>query len=425
MPPPAQHDASSPLPDGPLPDVVERFLRYVQIDTQSDPDSSSVPTTEKQKDLSRLLLAELKALGVEADMDDAGYVYGQVPATADGLPALGLVAHVDTSPDAPGGPVRPILHPEYDGAAIALPGDPSVTLDPERQPALLRHLGHTLITSDGTTLLGSDDKAGCAAIMAAVALLLQTGAPRPELRILFTVDEEVGRGTDHLDLSRFGADVAYTVDGTTVGQIDDETFCAAEATVRFTGRVVHPGYARGVMVNAVRAAAAFVEALPADEQPETTAGRAGYVYPHTLQADTGEATVRVLLRDFDLDGIARREALVREAATAAAERFGAAAEVEVAEQYRNLRAYVERDEPRAVPFALEAARAIGLEPTLCAIRGGTDGARLSALGIPTPNVFTGGHDFHSRFEWNTAENLETTVRFLTALVARWGRAGAV
>jgi tripeptide aminopeptidase len=341
------------------------------------------------------------------------------------LPKLGLVAHVDTSPDAPGGPVRPLLHHDYDGSVIALPGDASVTLDPDRQPALLEHLGHTLITSDGTTLLGSDDKAGCAAIMAAVTLLLESDAPRPELRILFTVDEEVGRGTDHLDLDRFGADVAYTVDGTTVGQIDDETFCAAEATVRFTGRVVHPGYAHGVMVNAVRAAAAFVDALPADEQPETTKGRAGYVYAHTLHADTGEATVRVLLRDFDPDGIERRETLVRDGAAAAAERFGAMVAVEVAEQYRNLREYVERDEPRAVPFALEAAREIGLEPTRHAIRGGTDGARLSALGIPTPNVFTGGHDFHSRFEWNTVENLETTVRFLTALVGRWGRAGAV
>ena len=415
-------DASS-RPDAPLPDVVQRFLRYVQIDTQSDPDSVAVPTTEKQKDLSRVLLAELRALGVEAEVDDAGYVYGRVPATAPGLPTLGLVAHVDTSPDAPGGPVRPLLHPDYDGSTIALPGDPSVTLDPARQPALLDHLGHTLITSDGTTLLGSDDKAGCAAILAAVAELLRSDAPRPELRILFTVDEEVGRGTDHLDLDRFGADVAYTVDGTTVGQIDDETFCAAEATVRFAGRVVHPGYATGVMVNAVRAAAAFVAALPEGEQPETTSGREGYVYPHDLQADTGAATVRVLLRDFDGDGLDRREALVREAAADVAGRFGAEATVEVRQQYRNLREYVEAQEPRAVPFALEAAREVGLAPVRHAIRGGTDGARLSALGIPTPNVFTGGHDFHSRFEWNTVENLQATVRFLTALVGRWGRAG--
>ena len=406
-----------------LPSVVRRFLRYVQIDTQSDPASDAVPTTEKQKDLSRVLLAELRALGVEAEMDNAGYVYGRVPATQPGLPTLGLVAHVDTSPDAPGGPVRPLLHPDYDGAVIALPGDPSVTLDPARQPALLDHLGHTLITSDGTTLLGSDDKAGCAAIVQCVAELLASDAPRPELRLLFTVDEEVGRGTDHLDLARFGADVAYTVDGTAVGQIDDETFCAAEATVRFTGRVVHPGYAAGVLVNAVRAAAAFVAGLPADEQPETTDGRAGYVYPNSLQADTGTATVHVLLRDFDPDGIVRRETLVREAAAAAAARFGAEVDVQVRQQYQNMRAYVEAAEPRAIPFALDAARAVGLEPVRHAIRGGTDGARLSALGIPTPNVFTGGHDFHSRFEWNTVENLQATVRFLIALVGRWGRAG--
>ena len=407
-----------------LPAVARRFLRYVQIDTQSDPDSASVPTTERQKDLSRVLLGELRELGVEAEMDEAGYVYGRLPATAPGLPRLGLVAHVDTSPDAPGGPVRPVLHPHYDGAVLTLPGDPSVTLDPARQPALLEHLGQTLITSDGTTLLGSDDKAGCAAIMQVVAELLASDAPRPELRLLFTVDEEVGRGTDHLDLARFGADVAYTVDGTAVGQIDDETFCAAEATVRFTGRVVHPGYADGVLINAVRAAAAFVEQLPADEQPETTAGRAGYVYPHTLHAETGSAAVHVLLRDFDTDGLARREALVRAAAAAAAERFGAGVDVAVREQYRNLREYVEAAEPRAVPFALDAARRVGLEPMRHAIRGGTDGARLSALGIPTPNVFTGGYDFHSRFEWNTVENLQTTVRFLHALVGRWAEGDA-
>lgn len=425
MPPVPATDAQG------LPPVARRFVRYVEIDTQSDPASSAVPSTPGQLDLSRLLTEELRALGVRAEMDAHGYVYAVLPSTlppevAARTPRLGLVAHVDTSPDEPGGPVRPLLHPDYRGEVIALPGDPSVTLDPARQPALLDHLGHTLITSDGTTLLGSDDKAGVAVLMQLAEDLLHDPAPRPELRLLFTVDEEIGRGVDHLDLARFGADVAYTLDGGGVGGIYAETFHAAEATITVEGVTVHPGYARGVLVNAARIVAEIVAALPADEAPDTTDGRQGYFYPHTIApGETGRASVRILLRDFEADGMRRRKELVRRLAIEAAQRHPRAkVHVRIEDSYRNMRDYIEATDPRAVDFAVEAARAVGLEPELRRVRGGTDGARLSERGIPTPNLFTGGHDFHSRFEWNTVENLITTLGFVKALVRTWGAHGA-
>ncbi len=415
-----------------LPPVARRFVRYVQIDTQSDPESDTVPSTGGQLTLSRLLLAELHGLGVEAEMDGAGYVYARLPSTlapgeaapVEAAPVLGLVAHVDTSPDEPGGGVRPFVHPNYQGGVVALPGDAGVTLDPARQPALGAHLGHDLITSDGTTLLGSDDKAGVAVLMQLAEDLAGSAAPRPEVRLLFTVDEEIGRGVDHLDRERFGATVAYTLDGGAVGELSSETFNAAEATVTVEGVTVHPGYAKGVMVNAVRVLAEFIAALPPGEAPATTEGREGYFYPHTItKGETGRAAVRILLRDFEDEGLARRKALLHDLAETMRARHGARVEVEVRDSYRNMLRFIEATDPRAVSFAEAAARAIGIEPAWRLVRGGTDGARLSALGIPTPNVFTGGHDFHSRFEWNTVQNLETTLRYAEALVRQWGEHG--
>ena len=416
------------VPD--LPPVARRFVRYVQIDTQSDTESETTPSTEKQKDLSRLLADELRALGLDAEMDPFGYVYATLPSTLDAdaaarMPALGLVAHVDTSPDEPGDGVRPFVHTDYQGEVIALPSDPSVTLDPTRQPALLDHLGHDLLTSDGTTLLGSDDKAGVAVLMQLAADLVGDDAPRPELRLLFTVDEEIGRGVDKLDRERFGATVAYTVDGGGVGGIYAETFNAAEATVTVEGVTVHPGYAHGVMANAVRVLAEIIAALPADEAPETTDDRAGYFYPHTItQGETGRAAVRILLRDFETDGMERRKALVRRLADEAAARHPRArVRVEVRDSYQNMLRYIEASDPRTVSFAEAAAHTLGIEPELRLVRGGTDGARLSEMGIPTPNLFTGGHDFHSRFEWNTVQNLETSLAFVKTLVRHWGEHG--
>ena len=426
------------VPD--LPPVVQRFCRYVRIDTTSDPASASVPSTERQKDLGRVLVEDLRRLGAaDVEMDANGYVYATLPAPPTGpeagaLPVLALVAHVDTSPDAPGADVRPHVHMGYDGSRIALPGDPEVVLDPARQPALHDAVGHDLLTSDGTTLLGSDDKAGVAIIVQLAEDLVRTEAdavargerpaPRPTLRLLFTPDEEIGRGTDHLDLDRLGADVAYTLDGSGVDRLNAETFHAAEARFTVEGVGVHPGYAKGVMVNAVRIAARIIDGLPRDEAPETTEGMEGYLHPHTVEGTAEHATVRVLLRDFTEAGMEAKRRHVR----ALAEQVGtewpsARVGVEVVESYRNMRSYIEATDPRAVTLAVEAGRRLGIDLVMESVRGGTDGARLSEKGLPTPNVFTGGHDFHSRFEWNTVQNIERSLAYTKALVRTWGERG--
>ncbi len=411
-----------------LPAVAERFLRYVRIDTQSDRDSAMTPSTAKQKDLGRLLAQELQAMGIaDAAIDEHGYVFANLApsaAAANGS-AVALLAHVDTSPDAPGGPVKPIVHRGYDGAAIALPGDPEVKVDPARSPALLDHVGHDLITSDGTTLLGSDDKAGVAVIMQLVEdLLADADHPRPSLRICFTVDEEIGRGVDKLDLERLGADVAYTVDGSTVGELDVSTFNAAEATLRVAGVNVHPGYAKDVMANAGVILSDILSALPSSEAPETTAGDEGYFCPYRLSGDVSHAEASILLRDFTDAGMARRKALVEQLAAAARLKHPRATiTVEITDSYKNMRSYIEDVDPRAIRFAFDAAREMGLELSEQQVRGGTDGSRLSELGLPTPNIFTGGHDYHSRFEWNTVQNLEISLAYVKQLVRTWAEHG--
>ena len=429
---------TSPLPwrDVALPPVAERFCRYAEVWTTSDPASDSFPSTERQRDLGRLLVDELAALGLDAHEDHWGYVFATVPSPlpadqASALPVVGLAAHLDTSPDAPGRGVRPHVHPAYDGGAVGFVGAPDLALDADRQPALAAHVGHDLITSDGTTLLGSDDKAGVAVLVQLAADLARSDedarqrgerpAARPTLRLLFTPDEEVGRGTDRLDLDRWGADLGYTIDGGPVDTLNVETFNAAEAVVTVEGVGVHPGYAKGVMVNAARVAAAFVAGLDDDPAPETTAGREGYLHPHTVEGTTEQATVRVLLRDFTDAGMDAKRERVRRLAAEVGERFGAAVSVEVTESYRNMRRYIEDVDPRAIAVAVEAGRAQGVELATEPVRGGTDGARLSEKGVPTPNVFTGGHDFHSVFEWNTVQNLERTLAYVHALVRQWGR----
>ncbi len=414
-----------------LPPVAERFLRYVRIDTQSDRDSTSTPSTEKQKDLSRLLVEELRALGIEgAAMDDYGYVYAGLPSTlppedAAATPAVALVAHVDTSPDEPGGPVKPMVHRGYDGSVITLPGDPTVKLDPARSPKLADHVGHDLITTDGTTLLGSDDKAGVAIIMQTVAdLIVDQNHPRPPLKICFTVDEEIGRGVDKVDLERLGANVAYTVDGGTVGEIDVATFNAAEALIRVSGINVHPGTAKDIMANAVTILAEIVTALPASEAPETTDGEEGYFCPYKTSGTISGAEARILLRDFTTEGLGRRKQLVGAQVDAARIKHPRATiELEIADNYKNMADYIDETDPRAISFAFEAGREIGFNLTAERVRGGTDGSRLSEMGLPTPNIFTGGHDYHSRFEWNTVQNLETSVAYVKQLVRYWAEHG--
>lgn len=417
----------------PHPPVAERFLRYVQIDTQSDPASDATPSTEKQKDLSRLLARELNAMGIaDAYMDDYGYVFGTIPATRSGeqtarTPVLALLAHVDTSPDESGANVKPVMHPTYDGGVLTLPGDPSVTLDPARQPALLDHLGHDLITSDGTTLLGSDDKAGVAVLMQLAEDLLQDRSlPCPAIRLCFTVDEEIGRGVDKLDLDHLGADVAYTLDGSGTGTLCVETFNAAEAVVTVDGVMVHPGYAKGVMVNAVRIMAELIAALPAAEAPETTADREGYIHPHTVsEGNAARAQTRLILRDFTDDGLQRRKDLVTRLIDLLRVKYPEATiSLDITDQYKNMRAYIERDDLRAATFAYAAAGAMGLDLEEHVVRGGTDGARLSERGLPTPNIFNGGHDYHSKFEWNTVQNLELSLTYTKQLVRYWAEHGA-
>jgi tripeptide aminopeptidase len=403
-------------------DALERFQRYVQIDTQSDHESETTPSTAKQLDLSRVLVAELKEIGLDdAELDEHGLVFATLPATVErDAPTVGLVAHVDTSPDVTGAGVKPQVV-RYQGGDLALPGDPQQVLRPADSRHLGDHLGHELVTSDGTTLLGADDKAGVAEIMAAVAYL----ARHPEVehgrvRIAFTPDEEVGRGTDHFDIEQFGAHVAYTLDGETPGEIDDETFSALEAKVRFRGRAAHPGFAHGILVNAIKLAADFLSRLPKDTlSPETTAERDGFVHPTQVAGNAEECTVKLILRDFDEEKLAGHEQLVRRVAgdTVAREEH-ASVDVDVRRQYRNMKEYLDR-EPRAVGLAEEAVRRAGLEPKRTSIRGGTDGSRLSEIGLPTPNIFTGGHDYHSQREWVCVADMGSAAETIVHLVRLW------
>jgi tripeptide aminopeptidase len=403
-------------------DARDRLLRYVVVDTQGDPRSDTFPTTAKQLDLSRLLVAELRELGLDdAELDEHGYVMATIPATTDrDVPTVALVAHVDVSFEAPATNVKPQVV-RYEGGELPLPGDPSQVLSPDEEPELANQVGNDLVTTDGTTLLGADDKAGVAEIVAAAAYLVRhPELPHGRIRICFTPDEEVGRGTDHLDLARLGADVAYTLDGSTAGEVQDETFAAQRALVRFTGREIHPGTAKGVLVSAIKVAADFVASLPADRlSPETTEEREGYVHPVRFEGTTERADVELILRDFEEDLLAEREALVRRLADeAVARRPGSSVDVKVEWQYRNLREYLAA-EPRAVPFAEEAVRRAGLEPIKKPIRGGTDGSRLSEKGLPTPNIFTGGHGYHSRREWVSVQDMGAAVATIIHLVQIW------
>ena len=390
-------------------DVLDRFLRYARIDTQSARVSDTYPSTPKQLDLSRLLAAELRELGLDdAELTEHGYVFATLPAVGDREgPTVGLLAHVDTSPDVPGTGVEPRVWRDYDGGEIVLPGDPLQVLSPSTSPLLAGRVGHDIVTSDGTTLLGADDKAGVAEIMAAVAWLVgHPEVPRARGRIGFTVDEEVGRGTDHFDLARFGADFAYTLDGALVGEIENETFSAIELKVTFTGVGVHPGVAKGKLVNPVKLAARFIERLPRDTlSPETTEGREGFIHPYEIAGGAGGVTVTTILRDHDAEKLEEHHALARRLAEeVVADESGAAVSFSRWDQYRNIGEKLD-EVPHVVAAAEEATRRVGLEPALAAIRGGTDGSRLTERGLPTPNLFTGGNEYHSVREWISVEDM--------------------
>jgi tripeptide aminopeptidase len=407
--------------------LLQRFLRYVKIDTQSDDGSATHPSTEKQKDLARLLVDELKTLGcADATMAESGHVYATVPSNlpaghpASGkVPVLGFLSHLDTCPGTSGANVRPQIIEAYAGRDITLPAT-GAKIPAASNPNLARCLGHTLVHTDGTTLLGADDKAGIAEIMTLVDWL---GRHREfahgKLCIAFTPDEEIGHSIDLFDLTWFGARYAYTVDGSDLGEVEDETFSADTATVTITGHDVHPGYAKGIMINAVRVASAIVEALPADRLPETTEGRLPYLHAYALEGEVAQAQLRFLVRAFNERELTEREDVLREIVRAARARFpGADIELEIKEIYRNMGDHIAKD-PKVIDYAMEAVRRQGLEPVRRAIRGGTDGSKLSAMGLLTPNLFAGGQGAHSVREWISLPWMAAAVGVCLQLVNVW------
>ncbi|HTZ05247.1 MAG TPA: peptidase T [Gaiellaceae bacterium] len=388
-------------------DAAERFLRYVRIDTQSDGDSETYPSTAKQLDLLRLLVTELEELGLEdAAIDEHGYVTASVPATVErDVPTIAFFAHVDTAREVSGANVNP-QRIVYQGGEIPL-GDSGSTIRPEESPQLPSHIGHELITTDGTTLLGADDKAGIAEIMAAVAYLVaHPEVPHGVVKVAFNPDEEIGRGVVHFPVETFGAVAAYTVDGSTVGEVQQETFSGAEVRMRIRGRAIHPGWAKGEMVNAIKLAADVVGRLPKDAlSPETTDGRDGFVHPVVVSGDSTEVELRFIVRDFENDLLDGHVELLRGiAADVAATDARCSIDVESRIQYRNMRDTLTQH-PEIVANLEEAVRRLGIEPRLTSIRGGTDGSALTEMGLPTPNIFTGGHDAHSEREWICVEDM--------------------
>ena len=411
----------TPLAEELAADVLERFLRYVRIDTQSDTASGTYPSTAKQLDLSRLLVAELREIGVDdAGLTEHGYVFATLPGTVS-EPVVGLLAHVDTSTECSGAGVTPVVHQGYDGGVIVLPGDPSQTLDPSDTPELAARVGHDIVTSDGTTLLGADDKAGVAEIMAAVAWLARhPEAPHAPVRIGFTVDEEVSRGTLHFDLGEFGAGLAYTLDGSGLGALECESFSAQEITITIHGRGTHPGTAKGRLVNSVKLAADLVAALPREGlSPETTERREGFVHPARIAGTAEQTRLVFIVRDHDDEKLEEHVALLRRlAADVVAREPRARVEVDVEFQYPNMGQAIAKH-PRVVAAAVEAYRRIGVEPVFEPIRGGTDGSRLSAAGLPTPNLFTGGQDYHSVREWASVQDMGAAAAMVVELVKIW------
>ena len=405
-------------------DVLERFLRYVRYDTQSDERSKAFPSTEGQLVFLRHLVDELHEVGVsDAAIDQFGYVMATIPATttkAD-VPTIGFIAHVDTSPEMSGANVTPIVHRQYDGRDLLLPGDASAVLRLSDNPALAEQMGHDIVTGSGTTLLGADDKAGVAEIVTAAAYLVaHPEIRRGRVRIAFTPDEEVGRGTKHFAVARFGASYAYTMDGGGRGEVETESFSADAMTVTFHGFNTHPGYAKGRMANAIKVAADFVHLLPRDRlSPETTEAHEGFVHPYVVDASVERTSVKLLVRDFRTAGLKDKETFVERLARQAAAGYASArVEIEVEESYRNMKEILD-EHPRAVEYACEAVRRASLDVRSRPIRGGTDGSRLSFMGLPTPNLFAGEHNFHSRLEWVSAQDMEKAVEVIVNLCGVW------
>ncbi|TNF47084.1 MAG: peptidase T [Bacteroidetes bacterium] len=403
--------------------VEERFLKYVQIDTTADPVSTSFPSSEKQKDLAKVLVDELLEIGLnDAEMDEWGYVYATIPSNSDNLniPTLCFCSHMDTAPDCSGTNVKPIVHRNYDGNPIVLPDDPSQIITVEKHNYLKKKIGDDLITASGLTLLGADDKAGVAIIMdLAKQLMTHSDIKHGKIRILFTPDEEVGRGVEHLDMEKLNADYGYTLDGGPLGDIEDETFSADAVKVTIHGVSAHPGYAKGKMVNAIKVASEFVNALPKDQwSPETTADREGFVHPTSIEGGLEKATVSFIIRDHVTDKLIEYENRLESIIKMVTEQYNVNYEFEVTEQYRNMKEVLQ-SVPFVTDYAIQAMKNAGIEPNPSIIRGGTDGSRLSFMGLPCPNLFTGEMGIHSKHEYVSVQDMEKSVKTLIELVQIW------
>lgn len=403
--------------------VTERFLRYVVIDTQSDPDSPTCPSTEKQKNLGRLLVTELLAMGIaDAHLDPHGYVYATIPANTDKtVPVICFCSHMDTSPDCTGKNVKPQVVKNYRGGDIVLPADASQVIRAAEHEALADQIGNDIITTDGTTLLGADNKAGLAEIMdAAHFLMTNPQVKHGTIKILFTPDEEIGRGVDKVDIKKLGADFGYTMDGETAGHIEDETFSADGASIIIEGVATHPGFAKGKMEHAIKIAAAIVDRLPRDHcSPETTEGKEGFLHPVAISGALEHARIDFIVRDFTEAGLKQKEALLEAIAKDVMKAYPRSTyRMEVKQQYRNMKEVIDRH-PQIVAYAIEAIERTGLTPVKTSIRGGTDGSRLSFMGLPCPNIFAGEHAFHSRLEWVSRQDMEKAVQTIVHLAMIW------
>lgn len=402
--------------------VLDRFLRYVVIDTQSDAGSPTQPSTAKQKELGRLLVDELLGIGVsDAHLDEHGYVYATIPSNTDkAVPVICFCSHMDTAPDFTGTNVRPKVLHNYDGGDIQLSGDRKQVIRVTENPALNDQIGNDIVTTDGTTLLGADDKAGIAEIMTAAQILMDNPDIRHgTIKLLFTPDEEIGRGVDKVDLTKLAAQFAYTMDGETAGHIEDETFSADGVDIAIEGVAIHPGFAKGRMENAIKIAGAIIDRLPRNIAPETTDGREGFIHPTGLSGSMEKAAISLIVRDFEESGLAdkekRLEAIVREVMK---DYPGSSYTFAVKQQYRNMKVVLDRH-PQIVENAIEAIRRAGMSPVRGSIRGGTDGSRLSFMGLPCPNIFAGGHAFHSPREWISRQDMEKAVATLVELARVW------
>lgn len=403
--------------------VAERFMRYVQIDTQSDPASTTFPSTSKQFDLSKLLVQELLALGVQdVELDENGYVYATIPSNTDkDVPVICFCSHVDTSPDCSGTGVKPLLHANYQGQDLVLPDDPQVVIKYSEHPDLAEQIGNDIITASGTTLLGADDKAGIAEIMEAARILIEN--PHIEhgtVKILFTPDEEIGRGVDYVNLERLGADFAYTMDGEKAGTIEDETFSADAATLTIHGVSVHPGFAKGKMQSALKIAGEVIANLPKDTlSPESTTEKQGFVHPTNMSGTVEKAEIGFIIRDHATSKLKDHVAVIEDVVENVLRNYpGCTYTIQVQEQYRNMKEVLDQY-PQIMEIGLEAIRRAGLTPIRRSIRGGTDGSRLSFMGLPCPNVFAGGHAFHGKMEWVSRQDMEKAVETILHIVNIW------